>query len=240
MKCELWRNDLIEHARERLPDAAAGKAALAHANACADCSLFLEEQRALSAAMKELAARPGEFPPRELESTLLAAFESHRRPTFESRRWRGRVWLKIAAVLVGAAALTWLAAGPQRPAPRQAVHVRSAAPPIAQAIAPIPRPVRKRAPRRAQRSRAAEPESRDSAPFLAIPYTAPLDPRERAMVVRMEMPVPALAAIGLAVAVPDPRASAQTDVLLGEDGRIRAIRLISISNDSNPDRRVMQ
>jgi hypothetical protein len=45
----------------------------------------------------------------------------------------------------------------------------------------------------------------------------------------LEMPVAALAAAGLTVTVPDPRASAQTDVIVGEDGRIRAIRLLSIS-----------
>jgi hypothetical protein len=248
MSCEVFRESLMEHARGRLREVGEGEvaardAALAHAGVCAACGAFLEQQRALTAAMTELAAASREVPPRELESALLAGFVARRRRPVQ-------VWMKIAAALaVVAVALGWVAISlrTQRAAPVPVAAVARAVPAAAVARA-IPAPavraaakaVRKRAPRPVPAHE--EQQAEEQAPFVAIPYTAPLDPGERAMVVRMEMPVPALAAIGLAVAVPDPRASAQTDVLLGEDGRIRAIRLISISSYSNsdPDRRATQ
>jgi hypothetical protein len=69
-------------------------------------------------------------------------------------------------------------------------------------------------------------------PFLPIPYTQPLQPGERAEVVRMEMPVAALIAAGFPVATSDAGAEASADVIIGEDGRARAVRLISISERS--------
>jgi hypothetical protein len=55
------------------------------------------------------------------------------------------------------------------------------------------------------------------------------------------MPVAALVAVGLAAAPSDPGASAQADVVIGEDGRIRAIRIVSLySSAFISDRRINQ
>jgi hypothetical protein len=72
----------------------------------------------------------------------------------------------------------------------------------------------------------AEPEQ----PFVAIPYTAPLAPYERTEVVRMDLPVSALIAAGFPLQAAEPGASARADLVVSEDGRARAVRLISISN----------
>jgi len=64
----------------------------------------------------------------------------------------------------------------------------------------------------------------------------PLAPNERADVVRMDVPVAALIAAGLPMRVQDMSANASADVLVGEDGRARAVRLISVA-DSNFNRR---
>ncbi|HXS98700.1 MAG TPA: hypothetical protein VN736_29085 [Candidatus Limnocylindrales bacterium] len=75
-----------------------------------------------------------------------------------------------------------------------------------------------------------QPPPRASAaekPFLAIPYTVPLAPYEIAQVQRMAIPVAALAAAGFDVHAQDYGAAVQADVLLGQDGRARAIRLVS-------------
>jgi hypothetical protein len=76
--------------------------------------------------------------------------------------------------------------------------------------------------------RRAKPAPKPEAPFIAIPYTLPLDPRERVDVVRMNMPVAALIAAGLPVGPADPTGQVKTDVLLGQDGRARAVRLVSV------------
>lgn len=67
-------------------------------------------------------------------------------------------------------------------------------------------------------------------PFVAIPYVTPLAPNERADVVRVQMSVAALIAAGLPVAAADAGATAEADVVVGQDGRARAVRLVSISN----------
>jgi hypothetical protein len=64
-------------------------------------------------------------------------------------------------------------------------------------------------------------------PFVAIPYVAPLAPYERAEVVRMSVPVAALIAAGLQVGVVDPGAQVVADVVVGQDGRARALRLVT-------------
>lgn len=70
-------------------------------------------------------------------------------------------------------------------------------------------------------------------PFVPIPYVTPLAPYERAEVVRMEVPVAALIAAGLPMQTADAGAQAEADVVVGQDGRARAIRLVSISNLTN-------
>jgi len=78
-------------------------------------------------------------------------------------------------------------------------------------------------------------ETADSdAQFIPIPWVAPLAPYERADVVRMDLPVSALIAAGLPFHGSDPGARARADLVVGEDGRARAVRLISIS-DSSPN-----
>ena len=71
------------------------------------------------------------------------------------------------------------------------------------------------------------PDALAEAPFLEIPYTAPLAPYERTSVMRMEVPVAALTAAGFQVHGQEPGATVTADVLVGQDGRARAFRLIS-------------
>jgi hypothetical protein len=66
-------------------------------------------------------------------------------------------------------------------------------------------------------------------PYIAIPYVTQLAPYERAEVVRMRLPVAALVAAGLPVRNVDPGADVEADVLVGQDGRARALRLVSMN-----------
>jgi len=75
------------------------------------------------------------------------------------------------------------------------------------------------------RSGVPEPApTQDERPFVAIPYTVPLAPDEHPLVARIEIPVPALIAAGFRVTA-DPAGVVEADVLVGEDGRVRAIRI---------------
>lgn len=66
-----------------------------------------------------------------------------------------------------------------------------------------------------------------AAPFVAIPYVAPIAPYERTSVVRVNIPVAALVAAGFAVHGADPGATLTADVIVGQDGRAHAVRLTS-------------
>jgi hypothetical protein len=69
----------------------------------------------------------------------------------------------------------------------------------------------------------------EEARFLTIPYTIPLAPEERAEVVRMRIPVTALLAAGFRVPSADPSAAIDADALVSQDGRVRAIRPLTIA-----------
>lgn len=73
-------------------------------------------------------------------------------------------------------------------------------------------------------------EAESEQPFLPIPYVLPPAPYERVEIVRMQVPVAALISAGLPVGSADPGAQAEADVLVGQDGRPRAVRLVSISS----------
>jgi hypothetical protein len=70
-------------------------------------------------------------------------------------------------------------------------------------------------------------EPRAESSFVEIPYLAPLAPYERTTVTRMDVPVAALVAAGFRVQGLDPGATVAADVLIGQDGRAHAVRLLS-------------
>ena len=70
----------------------------------------------------------------------------------------------------------------------------------------------------------ARPSGTDANGFVAVPYIAPITSYERSSVVSMQIPVAELLADGYGIAA-DPSSVVQADVLLGEDGRMHAVRL---------------
>jgi hypothetical protein len=79
----------------------------------------------------------------------------------------------------------------------------------------------------------------DDRPFLQIPYVTPRAPYERAEVMRMQVPLTALIAAGFEVHTAELGDAVNADVLVGQDGRALAIRLVP-SSIPNPDRRLTQ
>jgi anti-sigma factor RsiW len=68
--------------------------------------------------------------------------------------------------------------------------------------------------------------NRSDAAFVGIPYLPPLDPHENATIVRMNIRVATLIAVGYRVTA-DPETVVPADVLVGEDGRAHAVRVLS-------------
>jgi hypothetical protein len=67
---------------------------------------------------------------------------------------------------------------------------------------------------------------RSEAPFIEIPYLPALDARENTAIVRMNIRVATLHSFGLHIDG-DPEARVAVDVLVGEDGRAHAVRVVS-------------
>jgi hypothetical protein len=63
--------------------------------------------------------------------------------------------------------------------------------------------------------------------FVAVPYSMPIGPNERAELVRVNVSVAALEQWGLRVSAFDPGQRVNADVVIGEDGLARAVRLVS-------------
>jgi hypothetical protein len=152
-----------------------------------------------------------------------------------------RIIESVAGLALAASLLItfWPKPAPQRPAalPAAAVvraavgHVESTAPaaPAAPAAVVEPAVMRPVAKPRAAITRAAYDTSPD-AEFVRIPYTAPLESWERAEIVRTELSVAALVAAGIRVPVADTSARALVDLLVGQDGIARAVRIVAILN----------
>jgi hypothetical protein len=242
MMCPDYRSALIELARGGAADPGLSR----HLERCGVCSRFLEDQVALTVMFEEAAlsdSRTIALPP-ELEARLLAEFDAAHAPV-PSKVLRFRMprrWVPVLAGSVAASlAIAWLLT--QKPAMKPApVKARIAQPSPEVAVAQPRRaetkPVGRRKPGVHATNRAssqaaqqmARPLPEPDTPFVEIPYTVPLAPYERASVMRMEMPVAALIAAGLPVRTANTDGRAQADVLVGEDGRAHAVRVISISS----------
>jgi hypothetical protein len=190
-----------------------------------------DEARLTNRLTNAMSLLAGEFveaaAPPELESMLLAEF--HRASRLRRRRrW---YWATPAGAIAASIAALWIAES--RPRPKENVISASpSGPAIASAVIESPRMVAQPMVTRPTRARAAAPQATPELeqPFVPIPYVTPLDPLERFNVVRMELPVAALIAAGLVIQTADAGARAEADVVVGQDGRARAVRLISISN----------
>jgi hypothetical protein len=69
-------------------------------------------------------------------------------------------------------------------------------------------------------------------PFVPVPNVLPLDSYEIGRVMRVDVPVSALIGAGYSLPLADPAGMVKADLLVGEDGRVHAVRLVSDTNTS--------
>lgn len=246
MKCSEFEIGIDDLLRAERDGSAPDSEAIAHASECEACAALLASERQLSADLRELAAAQSNAGASEFASQkLLAAFRAQAqeqrpvRPVW-SLNWR---WGAAAATLA-LFALALYAALHQAPRPvEQATH-RPAPQPVAVATVNQPtqtpdtsRDAQKRtsSPRLSTvRNKASRP--RDNHPlaepvevvtaFYPIPYAAPLQPYESRRIVRVSVPQPALAALGLPISQEPTLQPVDADVLVGEDNLARAVRFV--------------
>jgi hypothetical protein len=247
--------------RQAILDLACGVAGIetrevrVHVRSCAACAAFLRRQRGLTGAFRELAAEARTWAPSAcLEDRLTEAFgtahalQAH--PVARrSQSWRYGVAAAAAAMILVAAAAWW-----DGPAVAPVPQVEQASPPetsdtprasdmssspavarrtddrtTAAAIRATgrPSPVRPRLP---------EPDRVRAIEFTMIPAAVDLPPLESARIVRMEVPVSALPDYGLQIVSDGRRPAVEADLLVGQDGLARGIRLLSLEREPGSSR----
>ena len=255
MTCQDLDDALLDLARGTTlgPGSAAGVES--HIEHCVKCAARLARERELTAGLRALAASTvSEAGSPELEQQLMRAFaELHPANVAEPRRASTRRWFAAAAaalVIAGAGALgVALLRGPEFwvPASNGVAQHSPAVPPSAPGgtsigsnpavAAPItnditPAPAYARRPRTPRKPAEDRPEPATMEGFVPLPAAAGLPELESGRIIRIDLPVASLPAYGVDV-IPDlRRPEVEADLLVGQDGQPRAIRLVTVSSNS--------
>jgi len=254
MTCEAFERVVTDLACEFLIEAAARKRALAHARACSRCAARLRQERALTAALNGAASAEHGQASAAMKTALLAAFQQQTAPVpvaappvfIKEASHRPRRWLVAAsAALLLLAILVTL-----QVLHRQSLVESSASshPAIANAApaTDVTNETTAQAATTSDKPKTISPASRrrmrpvfhhemasrgDRSPETVtefIPLTA-LD-EATAMgsgtIMRVEMPRASLIAMGLPLNAERAHETVKADIVVGDDGLARAIRLV--------------
>ena len=253
MTCQDLDDALLDLARGTTLGPGSVAAVESHVEHCVKCAARLARERELTAGLRALAASTvSQAGSPHLEQQLLRAFaELHPTHATEPRRASTRGWLTVAAaavVLAGAGALVVaILRGPEPVVPASVAQHSPAVPPSTPGrtaigsnpavTAPITDdatqpPADPRPPRRPRKPAADGPEPATMEGFVALPAAAGLPELESGRIIRIDLPVASLPAYGVEV-IPDlRRPEVEADLLVGQDGQPRAIRLVTVSSNS--------
>ena len=264
MNCEALAEIILDMARGAAMPGAARLSVRRHMETCPSCAAEYARQRDLTTALQALAAETQEWTaPPAMEQHLLAVFAARQGLAAVAARQgndvpagarvapsRWRYALAAAAVLTLA---VWGIREAREPVNRRTDELpRASAPEPTEGRVPVAHawtspPVSERVdqasrttiPRRAN-PRPATPRAASSIEFVRIPSAIGLPELESGTVLRMELPLAALPEYGLDIAPDAMRTSVEADVLVGQDGQPRAIRLVGISERVAQDSRSRQ
>lgn len=176
-----------------------------------------EELEELGAALTRAARAVEPGAPEWVERKLVAAVRSRNR-----RRAAARLSAAgLAAALVCAGVFVSRPADPVLSAPVPAAPPAAAAIADAKPAAVAPAPARQR---RAPRPPAAVEPANE---FIPVGPWQAIEPMERGSIVRVRMPKASLPAMGIPVSAERWNESIPAEVLLGEDGTMRAVRFVN-------------
>jgi hypothetical protein len=170
--------------------------------------------------------------PAHLEAALHQAFRQHYRKPVWRRSWFSAA---IAAALMLAAGLAWIATRQQRPVVVVQQPAPAPAPPKVVESAPVVaevKPAVKPRPRRARIRPQPAPKPVEAPPpevateFIPVGYSGPLTQADTGRIVRVRVPRSAMTGFGFPVNPDRLQESVKADVMLGDGGMIRAIRFV--------------
>ena len=228
MTCREFDEAVHGFVRMELLDLALRESVLEHAAQCSLCAERMAEATALAESSEAVSriTRDGQAPPR-VEAALLTAFRNHHR---RRAAWqRNMEWATVgaaAAVLLG---LLWTAGGRPKgqlpPAPRKGVSSHSNEPLDAKGPAGVKPDVLTPAPN-AEPVRASGTETYTASDFVPVPFSAGIAPDDAGMIVRVQLTRASLAELGYPVAETPEEDLISADILVGEDGWPRGVKLV--------------
>ncbi len=241
MSCHTLNEAIVDLARGMEVGEGTAAAIRAHVEHCAACAARFEREQALSGGLRALlASTAGAAPSAALQQRLMDEFDvSQAAARASTSSGASRGWLKVAAAIaIGVGAIAaWRLANAPKEAVRQTISDNRVPPVVAPQEEPTPtatktpaiaRPPattgRTAANRRgsdARTSRVLHPTG-----FVQIPAAAGLPAFESGQIVRVEIPVTSLPVYGVDILPDAVNRPVRADLLVGQDGVPRAIRLI--------------
>jgi len=228
MSCTRFDADLVDRARGEPFTGERASALERHVRECTRCSVRLQREHALSAALRRLlddTITPSVDPVQVQQ--LLAAFDARLSPApSQTSTWP----VCAGALLVVAATLMWMVAYRARSsAPHSPPAAVTASPSVgarleAEGAAPEAHSTHLAKGARPRRLNAAHPVEEGTG-FVILPGVDDLPQFESGELMRVELPTSVVASLGLRPPRPHDGFT-QTDVLVGQDGYARAVRLV--------------
>ena len=231
MNCEEFAQVVHEVEREearagyRTLSAAEAVSARFHAETCEACAARLSEARAVANALKMVQEDSAQSEPRPyVEMALLDAFREHQRTRERAQYRQSRARLRWAEwISMAAAATVLLAIGGWKLSHRHPLNVNSAS---ADATAAAANPVADKV--NSAATPASEPvdTAAQDSDFVPLPYDEDFSTDDPSLVVRVSMTRDALGSLGYPVDEMRDQDVVQADLVVGEDGWPRAVRLV--------------
>ena len=238
MTCAEFENIVHDLTRTEALDKAAAVIAKFHAQTCERCAARLAQAQLLALALDVAAEDSAQLEaPAHLETALVSAFREHHRglERAKHRRRRARLrWLEWEALATAATVL--LAIGAWNFSRPRVTGIKGAKTTSIVVLVPQGVPVfhtktkgKNGANPLETETRATESEggqSDSTADFVPVPYSEGFAPGDSGVIIRVEMPRSALADLGYSVDATRAADLVQADLLVGEDGWPRAVRLV--------------
>ncbi len=213
--------------RLELLDVALNEEALEHAWSCGYCAARMAEVQSVAEASEAAAeAFHGQEAPARVAMMLLGRFrEQHQR----RRYWRRTLeWAALGATAAGLLIAAWASYGRWKAslysAPETPVASRSAASAGTEVGSWLPGDIQSA--EESARGVLGSSKSDLGADFVPVPFGEGIEPGDAGMVVRVDLPRAALGALGYPVDEANAEDWLRADVLIGEDGWPRAVRLV--------------
>jgi hypothetical protein len=250
--CQQLRELLVDRARGVRVGAGRQAALESHLEICSDCAVEDARQLALTEALRAVARTASHLAaPAALERRLVDAFVAQRMessaPVVPARRFLTRRWLATAAAVVLFAGGFYGVLVRLKPDATPEVRLNPDTTPELRLKPDATSEVRLKPDTttdvrlkpdtitRVRNPQAAKVSQRPSVrlqDFMALPGATSLPAFESGRIIRVDLPVSSLPAYGVELVPDAARTEVQADVLVGQDGQARAIRLVNSSSDA--------